>query len=258
MNLDQYRALKAQEAQESAQAPTQPAPIVEQPKSDANPIETKPDVETPVPEKINIEGIGEVSIDELKNGYLRQSDYTRKTQDVSRRAKEVEEAVAIYEQLKANPQVTEQLFGKGRMPANLDPTQSKLVEVENKLFDIMLEREIESLQSKYPDFEARTVLEIAQKKKMTNLEDAYLLAKSYKQTNQPTNSEDYKKKLREEILKEIEQERNATHSIISSGDGGAVVKDNSPNLSEAERKVASRMKMSDAEYVKWRDAGRKK
>lgn len=264
MNLEQYRALKAQEAQESANTPTQPAietPIVQQPNTiqpiDNKPIENKTEEnKSTLPEKINIEGVGEVTLDELKNGYLRQSDYTRKTQDVSRKAKEVEEAVAIYEQLKLNPQITQQIFKPGQVPATLDPTQSKLIEVENKLYDMMLEREIESLQSKYSDFEVKEVLEMAQSKNITNLEDAYVLAKSHKQ--KPQTTDEVKKQLREEILKEIEQERSATHSIISSGDSVSVIKDNTPVLSEVERNVARKMKMSEADYAKWRDAGRKK
>ena len=251
MNLDQYRAWKAQEVEASATAPTQPTPEP----TPTQPIEVKPTetkVEATLPEKITIEGIGEVTVDELKNGYLRQADYTRKTQDVSRKAKEVEEAVMIYEQLKQNPQVTQQIF-KGQVPANLDPTQSKLIEVENKLFDIMLEREIESLQSKYKDFEVKEVLEIAQSKGITNLEDAYILAKSHKQSQQPTDIDAIKKQLKEEVLKEIENERNATASIISSNDSASFTPKAEPVLTDAERTVARKMKLSEKDYVKWRD-----
>ena len=60
------------------------------------------------------------------------------------------------------------------------------------------------------------------------------------------------------MLRELEQEKIATQSIISSGDGVAIVQDTSPKLSDAERKVSRMMRMSDAEYVKWRDAGRTK
>lgn len=263
MNIEQYRALKAQE---SATPPTpivtpqvDPIPTPTPTPVEPKPVEPKP-IETPtLPEKITIEGVGEVTLDELRNGYLRQSDYTKKTQEVSRKAKEVEEAVTVYEQLKANPQITQQMFQNAQIPATLDPTQSKVIELENKLYDMMLEREIETLQSKYSDFEVREVLKTAHEKNITNLEDAYILTKSHKPVVEtPQNLEEVKKQLRQELLKEIEQERNATQSIISSNDGVAVVQDTSPKLSESERKVASMMKMSDADYAKWRDIGRKK
>lgn len=266
MNIEQYRALKAQE---SAPTPTptvtqqtEPTPTLTQTpaQTETKPIETKPVEETKpaLPDKINIEGVGEVTLDELQKGYLRQADYTRKTQEVSRKSKEVEEAVKVYEQLKTNPQLTQQVF-QGQAPKSLDPVQSKVVELENKIYDMMLEREIETLQGKYDDFEIKEVLEIAQAKNILNLEDAYLLSKSQKQSTQkPQDLEEVKKQLRQELLKELEQERKATQTIISSSDGVAVVQDNSPKLSEAERKVAGMMKMSDAEYAKWRDAGRVK
>ena len=265
MNLDQYRALKAQEAQASAQASDQVTDQADEvienkpTEPEVKPTETKP--ETSIPEKITIEGVGEVSIDELKNGYLRQSDYTRKTQEVSRKAKEVEQAINLFEQLKQNPKITKQIFGEVPIPSQLDPTQNKIVELETKLYDIMLEREIESLQSKYPDFEVMEVLQLAQDKNMTNLEDAYLLAKSHKQkesSTQTLSTDELEKQIREKIMKEIEQERNATQTIISSGDGTSVIQDNTPQLSDAERKVAKMMKLSEADYVKWRDIGRNK
>ena len=74
----------------------------------------------------------------------------------------------------------------------------------------------------------------------------------------PQSLEEVKKQLRQELLKEIEQEKNATQSIISSNDGVALVPNNEPKLSEAEKKVANMMRLSDADYVKWRDVGRNK
>lgn len=264
MNIDQYRAIKAQEAQASVTTPTQPAQVettptqstdVKIPETKLEEVKPEESVTTQLPEKINIDGVGEVTLEELRNGYLRQSDYTRKTQEVSRKAKEVEEAVTVYEQLKSNPQLTQQVFQNTQVPANLDPTQAKVIELENKLYDMMLEREIETLQGKYADFEIREVLKVAQEKGITNLEDAYVLAKSHKSVEVKTQDlEDIKKQIRQELLKELELERNATQSIIASNDGVAVITDNSPKLSEGERKVAKMMKMTDAEYAKWRDA----
>lgn len=266
MNIDQYRAIKAQEASAPAttETPTQTTETVVQPTASPTtqtpaqePVTNgvTPETTTSLPEKINIDGVGEVSIDELKNGYLRQSDYTRKTQELSHQSKETKEAVALYEHLKSNPQLAQQLLQTQKLPANLDPVQSKVIDLETKMYDMMLEREIENLQAKYADFDVKTVLETADKKGMTNLEDAYLLTKSYK--NSSVNMDEVRKQLRQELLKEIEQEGKSTQTIITSG-GTSPVPDNVPVLSSAEHKVASMMSMSDSEYIKWRDAGRKK
>ena len=266
MNIEQYRALKAQQEQQQAQQIEQPVvepkqveepkptekPVAEEPKS----TDTKEDVK--LPEKIEIPSIGEVTIDELKNGYLRQSDYTRKTQELSRKSKEVEQAVQLYEQLRQNPQIAQQMFNPQNLPPSLDPTQAKIMELENKLYDMMLEREIEVLQNKYPDFEVREVLETAHTKKMTDLEDVYLLLKAQKTTeNSPLDVNKLKEDIRRELLKELEAEKDSVQSIISSNDAGQIVQDNTPKLSEAEKRVARMMKLSESDYIKWRDAGRK-
>ena len=162
MNIEQYRALKAQE---SAQ-PQQPVEQVVAPV--AVPIEPVV-VKTEEPKPITVEIDGkEVTIDELKNGYLRQSDYTKKTQDLSRQREQTKEAVEFYDYLKANPTVAKQIqTNGGQVPDSIDPTLSKVKELEDKMYDMMLQNEIEGLTSKYPDFEIKDVLEIAKNKSIT-------------------------------------------------------------------------------------------
>lgn len=47
---------------------------------------------------------GSVTLQELKDGYLRQADYTRKTQEVAETKKANEKAVSFYEALQGNPE----------------------------------------------------------------------------------------------------------------------------------------------------------
>jgi hypothetical protein len=259
MNIDQYRALKAQEANKaSAPAPTQVAetkpivpPVVE---------ETKPKEESApaVPDKIVIEGIGEVPISELKNGYLRQSDYTQKTQEVARQKREVQEAVTFYEQLKANPDLVQQISQNTQVPDTLDPTLSQVMELKNIVYDMMLQNEISNLQKKYPDFEVSKVIPIANEKHLTNLEDAYILSKANQPEATTINKAELEKQLREQIMREMQAERSATQTIIDTHGNPAVISDNEPKLSPAEQKVARMMRLTDADYAKWRDADRKK
>ena len=251
MNIEQYRALKAQEeaskAQQQVEQPTTP-PVVE----------TKPTtVEETKPITVEIDG-KEVTIEELKNGYLRQADYTRKTQELSNQRKEVEDAVKLYEHLKNNPEIVQQLQQVTSVPRTLDPTQAKVIELEQKMYDMMLEREIETLQSKYPDFEVMEVLEMASQKQLTNLEDAYHLVKSSKGgTQQTLDVEKLKEDLRKELLKEIESSVE-TSSIITPNGGGVVETPDTPTLSQSEIKVATSMGMTPVEYAAWRDVDKKK
>lgn len=251
MNIEQYRALKAEEEKQTTE-PTQP--VVEQPVTvevvqpvvEAPPVEDKPTT-------VEING-EEVTLDELKNGYLRQSDYTKKTQEVSKQRKESQEAIAFFEHLKANPELAKQLNESTAIPRSLDPTQSKVMELEEKMYDMMIEREIETLQSKYPDFEIREVLEVASEKGLTNLEDAYHLTKA----SASTDVNKLKEQVRKELLIELEKERTSTQTIITPTASSAPTSTNQVYISEAERKVASMMKLSDADYIKWRDVDKKK
>jgi hypothetical protein len=184
---------------------------------------------------------------------------TKKTQEVANQRKESQEAIAFYEGLKQNPQLAQQLKNITPIPRQVDPATARVSELENRVYDMMIQTEINTLQNKYKDFDVREVLNMAQSKKMNNLEDAYLLVKANKATTVSVpDSEALKKQLRQEILKELESERNATQTIISSNDNPSVIVDDSPKLSPAEMKVARMMKLSDADYVKWRDIGKKK
>lgn len=249
MNIEQYRALKAQEEASKAQ------PQVEQPTTQQV-VETQPTVEETKPITVEIDG-KEVTIDELKNGYLRQSDYTKKTQQLSNQRKEVEDAVKLYEHLKNNPEVTQQIQQVTSVPRTLDPTQAKVIELEQKMYDMMLEREIETLQNKYPDFEVMEVIEMASQKQLTNLEDAYHLVKSSKgSTQQSIDVDKLKEDLRKELLKEINSNVE-TSSIITPGSNGVVTTTDTPMLSQSEVRVATSMGMTPVEYAKWRDADKK-
>lgn len=271
MNIDEFRALKAQEVSsedslkeqpsvETKNEPTEniPSQTTETTNTEATPPQTN---ETPLETKLDkvfIDGVGEVDIEELKKGYLRASDYTRKTQMVANQRKEAEEALKLLEAVKSNPQLAQEIAIRIQNP-NLDPTTSKIIELENRIYDLMLENEIKTLQNKYPDFEPMEVIEMAQKKRIVDLEDAYHLVKAQKTpVTKETSSidvESLKKQLREEILKELDSNKD-TRTVITTG-GSSVVNDNTPKISDAEKKVAMNMFRNEkdpiGEYIKWRD-----
>lgn len=248
MNIDDYRAMIAQEKTQSQEKTEE---VVE-----TKPAEEKKIVdETKIPEKIEIDGIGEVTLEELKNGYLRTSDYTKKTQDVANQRRENEEAIKLMQELKRNPTVAQEMSTKLPNMQQLDPAQAKIMELENKVYDMLLVQEINELKSKYEDFDAKTVLEIANEKKLYNLEDAYKLSKSVK-TSEETKTVDTDKireELRAEILKELASEKNTTRTIITTNSETADIKDDKPKMTDEEKRVARKMRVSDEEYIKWRN-----
>lgn len=244
MNIEQYRALKAEQENQPKVEETQ-VQTVEQPIP-----EVVEDVKVVEPTKIEIDG-KEITIEELKNGYLRQSDYTKKTQQVSNQRKESEEAIKFYEYLKQNPEAAATLKDTVGVPRQLDPTQSKIVELEQKMYDMMLENEIDTLSRKYDDFEAREVLEVASEKGMTNLEDAYKLLKSGKGT---TDLVSLKEQLRKELLLEMKEESVSTKTIINDTSSHTIAPTSDVTLTPGEVRVAKGMGMSIQDYVSWRDA----
>lgn len=295
MNIDEYRAMKAQEEENSKDKGDQPNAQTD--KSSDEPVQTstekdaesgnasgedtkpeegsqeenkpdKSDEETPQSkedEVIEIDG-QKVTINELKNGYMRQSDYTRKTQEVKREAEKAQQAMDFMEQVQGNPQLAENLSQQLNNPY-LDPTQSKYKEMEDKYYDMLLQNEIRDLESKYNDFDIREVLQTARDGGIKDLDTAYHVYKSRNSSSQESKKEtsvstdQMKEDLRNEILAELkaEQESNVdTSTVIQSGGDTAPIRDTSPKISSQESKVAKMMGMKDDEYAKWRDAKKRK
>lgn len=259
MNIEQYRALKEEETLEEQPIPEdveETKPIEEETN-----IEEEVDVEKPedVPQYVEIDGEN-IDINELRNGYLRQSDYTKKTQKLANEKREIEEALVFYNEVKNNPDAIESLRASTNIPRMADPNQMHLAKLEEELYDMKLENEINLMQSKYEDFEVRDVLQFASEKKMDNLEDAYHLLKSRNPTSksQETNNvdvEQMKADLKKEIMAEMNED--STGSIISSKQSNKIPTTEEVKISSKEKEIASAMGMTNKDYAKWRDASNK-
>lgn len=273
MNIVEYRAMKAEEAVQM-ESPKGEEPIVQaeqgttanheqtnqtqEPEGgisvvadEQNQTQTEP-VATEAPTHIEVDG-KQVPIEELKNGYMRQSDYTRKTQELASNRTKSQIAEQFYEAVTSNPEIAQQLSEQYDLPY-VDPAQAQFLDLNNKYQDLLLEREVETLKSQYDDFDVPTVLQFAYDNKHENLEDAYLLLKARNQTfvpNEPVDVNSLKEQIRQELLAEL-QSNVDTNTIIQSGGEVAPVVDNTPVLSQQELKVARNLKMTPEEYVKWR------
>ena len=285
MNIDEYRALRAQEATTESQTDQPESQIAQQ---DSVTIEQTPtqqaeeealtsevssenavieEKKPQTPDKLLIDG-EEVTLDDLrewrKSG-LRTADYTRKTQELARKNKELEQASQLYDFFRQNPQAAQAALDavpqSGSVLNQVDPVQQKIQELEQRYYDMVLEKEIETLQSKYPDFEVRDVLEIAQRERLTNLETAYKLSIVDKKPTPPPASQpinpsvdidSLRKQIRMELAQELDKERKSTTSIISSNDSSTPPQNNTPTLTPEEDKVRRMMGISVEEWVKWR------
>lgn len=134
----------------------------------------------------------QVSLEELQNGYQRQADYTRKTQEIAAERERLLQAEAIVSALEKDPAGTLDTLARSFNVNNpvtnqiddseyeQDPTERKLAELENKIAAQeqvqkvqKIEREVNTLQEKYGEFDRQELLNHALKNGIPNLEAAY-------------------------------------------------------------------------------------
>jgi hypothetical protein len=206
-------------------------------------------------ETIEIDG-KQVSIDELKGGYLRQSDYTQKTQELARKKKELEKAEAVYTAMHSDEETAQEISERLGIEY-VSPKDAGVEQLTAQYHELLLEREIEKLQANYgTDFDVTEVLQLAYDKRIDNLEDAYLLVNAKRETtakpNQSLDIESIKEQIRQELKQEL-QSTVDTSTTIRTGGSTAPITDDTPQLSSQELKVASAMKMSPKDYAKWKN-----
>lgn len=171
---------------------------------------------------------------ELERGNLRNADYTRKTQALAERQRELEGKL------------------NSAQGGEVDVYQQRIQELEQRMLDMAVEREVDVLSAKYKDFDAKEALDLAVSKRLNSLEDAYHLIKATK-GDTTVSKDDLEKEMRKKIIAEIEAEKGSTITLISGNDSSAQVKDNTPKLSPAEAEYCKKTKTSPEEYIKWKN-----
>ena len=146
----------------------------------------------------------EVSLDELRDGYQRQSDYTRKTQELASERRRLQQAEAIVASLESDPQgtlsalgnafgvhlqeaqVAEQdstgdPYGRGydESPEPEDKTTQRVAQLEAQVAAQdrlqrrqQVEKQVQGLQAQYGDFDAQELFQHAIRHRINNLEAA--------------------------------------------------------------------------------------
>jgi len=143
------------------------------------------------PVKLTVDGEEiEVPLAEALNGYQRQADYTRKTQELAEQRRQVQFASALQEALQNDPSGTLELlsqhYGVNKQPTSeeeefLDPVEKQYRQLESRIQAFEqekamreLENQIESLSRRYGElFDANEVVAKALATGNTNLEAVY-------------------------------------------------------------------------------------
>ena len=144
---------------------------------------------------VKIDGeVLEVTLDELQNGYQRQADYTRKTQELASERERLAQGEAIVQALEANPQEAvsaladafgvaggNQINNQTEPEEDLDPEEVRLRRMESSIEEHNraarqhnMQGEVEGLRKKFKaDIDERELYSHALKHNIGNLEAAY-------------------------------------------------------------------------------------
>jgi hypothetical protein len=131
-----------------------------------------------------------ITLDEAKNGYLRQSDYTKKTQELAEMRQRLADAEAITEALRSDPENTLKAlgdaFGVGMTYQDedsfmeLDPDEQRIAILEQKIAaqeqaatQAAIEAELNSIKNQYGEFDESALFAHAIKGGFPNLRSAY-------------------------------------------------------------------------------------
>ena len=136
----------------------------------------------------------QVTLDELRNGYQRQSDYTRKTQELASERERLAQGEAIVQALESDPQgavsALADAFGVGvgnqntvqrELEEDLDPEEVRLRRMESSIEEHNravrqqnMQSEVDGLREKFSaDIDERELYSHALKHNIGNLEAAY-------------------------------------------------------------------------------------
>lgn len=143
----------------------------------------------------------EVGEDELRNGYMRQADYTRKTQEAAAERARLAAAERIMTALRENPQETleylrGELVGDGDDDGeveDLDPIEAMQREIESLKEERQREKslgdinaEVARLKRDFGEFDENKLFEFAIERQIGNLEDALVLQRARSGQAKPT------------------------------------------------------------------------
>lgn len=229
----------------------------EQGEDQAEQTNTESETSTEVP-TLNLDGIGEVKLDDIKEwqkGYLRQSDYTRKTQELAKQREEVATAVEVFDYLRNNPNLVsqlKQLDTEGTMNTGVmnqtTPEAGMLKQLWYNQKSMEIDHQVDKLKRQYGDIDEVALFNKAAELKTDNLEYAYKIIAF---DNKPLNEKDLVERAKSELRNELEQSKNATKTIVSSN--STQMQSQQTALSSAEKRVALGMGLTESEYSKWKN-----
>lgn len=210
-------------------------PVAEEKKEEVETTPTDEVKDEPVlPQTFEIDGeeFSLEQIKEFKKGYMRQSDYTKKTQELARQRKDLEE--------------------KGINPESDDsPELQRIKKLELDLESKRLDEEVNALKGKYGDIDEVALFNECEKRGIYNDLEFVYKGMINEQPKEQVDIETIKQQAIEEFKRtqqQIEADKIATSGSIIGNEGGSPPVDYSELLSESERSYCQKRGYSHKEY----------
>lgn len=225
----------------------------ETPAGDTTVIETEPST----PQRYNIDGVGEFTADEIRemrNGGLRQSDYTRKTQELARQREELKDAQELYDYLRANPHLVQAMKEAETNPNSVAFRHAPSAETEmlkqlaynQKAMET--DMKLNALRQKYGEIDEIALFNKASELRTDDLEFVY---KALNYNNSQYDERAMIEKAKAELKAELEANKNVVSTTVSTRQNSIPTHGNE-TLSAEEKRIAAAMGMSESEYAKWK------
>lgn len=219
------------------------------------PTEPEPVV---TPTEFEIPGVGKLTLEEIKEmkqGNLRQSDYTKKTQELARQREELQNADNLFNYLKQNPHLVEAMKNAENNPNSVINTATSESEAIRKLaynqkaFEVDIK--LNDLKARYGEID-----EVALFKKANELgtDDLEFVYKGIRYEDKPALDvqsiiDKAKADAKAELKAELEANRGAVQTTVDTRQTAPV--NTVTPLTADERRVAQGMGMTEDEYRKW-------
>jgi hypothetical protein len=253
LSVQPFMDAPADTGSSSASAGSEPTSGTEPVNTETQGVGTQPDNTV---SEIEVDGLGKVKVDDLKEwrlGYMRQQDYTRKTQEIAKQRNEAKQALDLFNYLRNNPQVA-QAMANGDFSAvqgnpafnGMNPIASQIADVNMKVATMELDNTITQLKSKYSDFDEVAVLTVADRRGLTDLEFVYKAIRGERANPQELENK-LRKQIESEITEKIRKNGLGTETIIAGNDTAAQT---NYGLTPEEIKIALKMGMTPERYAK--------
>ena len=201
------------------------------------------------PQKFNING-QELTLEEIKTGYMRQQDYITQREELNKLREESKQALDLVDYLKKNPNLAQKLMEEpeAKEVANVvNPAMERIQALEKQLFVQNLDNQISQLKSKYKDFNEVEVLNKAVQMGVKDLEFVY---NGMRGANiEQLIAQQVKEQLAQATQK-MQKNAQATRTVVGTTTQKQVT--TTHNLTQQEMRVADLMGMSYEDYAKYK------